>query len=398
MNYTEGGVCAPRGFRAAGVYCGVKKSAVALDDQANGVTTHKKDLALICSEIPCSAAGIFTKNQVKAAPVLLDMEQLKSGRAQAIAANSKNANACAPEGMENARRMAAAAAAALGIAQELVLVSSTGVIGQRLNVEAIEMGLPQAAAELAATESSRREFLASVAHELRTPLAILQGQLENMLSGVEKPEPEKLFSMQEEVMRLTRLVAELRDLSLAQVNQLELHRQPVQVNELLERAAAMIQPLLEEKRLTIEKDLAPDVPVLQLDPDRLNQVVYNLLNNAIRYTKTGTLITVGTALEGGSVVITIADQGPGIAQADLPHIFEQFYRSDKARARASGSSGIGLALAKSFVENQGGTLSAENRSEGGAKFVIRFPLSVPQASDSPCCAIRKLILPSEKLP
>ena len=151
MNYIEGGVCAPRGFRAAGVYCGVKKSAVALDDQANGVTTHKKDLALICSEIPCSAAGIFTKNQVKAAPVLLDMEQLKSGRAQAIAANSKNANACAPEGMENARRMAAAAAAALGIAQELVLVSSTGVIGQRLNVEAIEKGLPQAAAELAAT-------------------------------------------------------------------------------------------------------------------------------------------------------------------------------------------------------------------------------------------------------
>ena len=236
-------------------------------------------------------------------------------------------------------------------------------------------------AELAATESNRREFLASVAHELRTPLAILQGQLESMLEGVEKPEPEKLFSMQEEVMRLTRLVAELRDLSLAQVNQLELHRQPVRINELLERAADMIQPLLEEKRLTIEKALAPDVPVLQLDPDRLNQVVYNLLNNAIRYTKTGTLITVGTALEGGSVVITIADQGPGIAQADLPHIFEQFYRSDKARARASGGSGIGLALAKSFVENQGGTLTAKNRRSGGAEFVIRFPLSVPQASD-----------------
>ncbi len=227
--------------------------------------------------------------------------------------------------------------------------------------------------ELAATENNRREFLANVAHELRTPLAILQGQLENMLSGVEQPDPEKLFSMQEEVMRLTRMVAELRDLSLAQVNQLELHRQPVQVNELLSRAADMIQPLLEEKQLTIQKNLAKDVPILQLDPDRLNQVIYNLLNNAIRYTKEGTAITLQSAVKGDQVVITVADQGPGISPEDLPHIFEQFYRSDKARARASGGSGIGLALAKSFVENQGGTLTAENRPEGGAAFVITFP-------------------------
>lgn len=227
-------------------------------------------------------------------------------------------------------------------------------------------------AELASSEHNRREFLASVAHELRTPLAILQGQLEMMLSGVESPKPEKLFSMQEEVMRLTRLVAELRDLSLAQVNQLELHRQPVQVNELLSRAAEMIQPLLEEKQLAIEKNLAEDLPVLQLDPDRLNQVIYNLLHNAIRYTKAGTVISIQSAVQSGRVVIAIMDQGAGISEQDLPHIFEQFYRSDKARQQATGGSGIGLALAKSFVENQGGTLTAENRPEGGAKFVISF--------------------------
>ena len=141
MKYVEGGVCAAKGFKAAGVWCGVKANS----------SPDKKDLALIYSEVPCAAAGIFTKNRVKAAPVLLDMEKLTGGRAQAVAANSKNANACAPEGMENAKRMAAAAAAALGIGEELVVVSSTGVIGQRLNIEAIEKGLPAAAAALSAS-------------------------------------------------------------------------------------------------------------------------------------------------------------------------------------------------------------------------------------------------------
>lgn len=258
-----------------------------------------------------------------------------------------------------------------GNLKQVVPVETRDEVGQLTEV------FNEMSAELAATERNRREFLASVAHELRTPLAILQGQLESMLEGVEKPEPAKLFSMQEEVMRLTRMVAELRDLSLAQVNQLELHRKTVQVNELLSRAAAMIQPLLEEKQLTIEKNLDQKLPLLQLDPDRLNQVIYNLLNNAIRYTKAGTVITMESAVKAGQVVITVADQGSGIAPEDLPHIFEQFYRSDKARARDSGGSGIGLALAKSFVENQGGTLTAENRPEGGAKFVIHFPLSVP---------------------
>ena len=255
-----------------------------------------------------------------------------------------------------------------GCLKQQVPVETEDEVGQLTQV------FNEMSAELAATESNRREFLANVAHELRTPLAILQGQLENMLSGVEQPAPEKLFSMQEEVMRLTRLVAELRDLSLAQVNQLELHKKPVQVNDYLSRAADMINPLLEEKCLTIKKDLDAAVPELQLDPDRLNQVIYNLLNNAIRYTKEGTVITLTSRLEAGQVTITIADQGPGIPPQDLPHIFEQFYRGDKARQR-SGGSGIGLALARSFVENQGGTLTAENRPEGGAVFLIKFPLT-----------------------
>lgn len=230
----------------------------------------------------------------------------------------------------------------------------------------------QMSAELAANESNRQEFLANIAHELKTPLAVLQGHLESMLDGVEEPEPEKLFSMQEEVMRLTRLVGDLRDLSLAQVHQLELHLQPVDLGEKAERAAELLEPLLEEKRLHFVKNMAPSLPVRQLDPDRVNQILYNLITNAIRYTHPGTAILLQTEPVGKRVRLTIADEGPGIAPEDLDHIFEQFYRGDKSRNRASGGSGIGLSLAKSFVEAQGGTITARNRKEGGAEFVVEL--------------------------
>lgn len=230
----------------------------------------------------------------------------------------------------------------------------------------------QMSAELAANESNRQEFLANIAHELKTPLAVLQGHLESMLDGVEEPEPEKLFSMQEEVMRLTRLVGDLRDLSLAQVHQLELHFQPVDLGEKAERAAELLEPLLEEKRLHFVKNMAPSLPVRQLDPDRVNQILYNLITNAIRYTHPGTAILLQTEPAGKRVRLIIADEGPGIAPEDRDHIFEQFYRGDKSRNRASGGSGIGLSLAKSFVEAQGGTITARNRKEGGAEFVVEL--------------------------
>ncbi|WP_337603488.1 sensor histidine kinase [Acidaminococcus timonensis] len=231
----------------------------------------------------------------------------------------------------------------------------------------------QMSAELVVNENNRQELLANIAHELKTPLAILQGHLESMLDGVEQPEPDKLFSMQEEVMRLTRLVEDLRDLSLAQVHQLELHLQPVDLGEKTERAAEMLEPLLEEKNLHFVKELAPDLPLRQLDPDRLNQILYNLITNAIRYTTPGTAILLKTEAAGENVRLLIADEGPGIAPEDLPHVFEQFYRGDKSRNRVLGGSGIGLSLAKSFVEAQGGSIRAENRKNGGAAFIVEFP-------------------------
>lgn len=253
-----------------------------------------------------------------------------------------------------------------GDLKQEVAVTGQDEVGQLAEV------FNQMSAELAANESNRQELLANIAHELKTPLAVLQGHLESMLDGVEEPGPEKLFSMQEEVMRLTRLVGDLRDLSLAQVHRLELHLQPVDLDEKVERAADMLEPLLEEKKLRFVKELATGLPARQLDPDRLNQVLYNLITNAIRYTTPGTAILLKTEPAGERVRLIIADEGPGIAPEDLPHVFEQFYRGDKSRNRASGGSGIGLSLAKSFVEAQGGTITARNRKEGGAEFVVEL--------------------------
>ena len=137
LNFIGGGVCAAQGFRAAGVHAGVKTHA-----------EWKKDVALIVSDVDCAAAAVFTKNAVKAAPIHVDRKHLADGRARAVIANSGNANACAPQGEENAERMCAAAAQALGCKPEDVLVSSTGVIGQRINVEAVEAAIPALCAAL----------------------------------------------------------------------------------------------------------------------------------------------------------------------------------------------------------------------------------------------------------
>lgn len=140
MKFIEGGVCAAQGFRAAGIHVGVKTHA-----------SWKKDVALIVSDVDCAASAVFTKNVVKAAPIHVDKAHLANGRARAIIANSGNANACAPQGEENAEKMCAAAAKAIGCAPEDVLVSSTGVIGQTLNVAVIEQGVPELYAALEAT-------------------------------------------------------------------------------------------------------------------------------------------------------------------------------------------------------------------------------------------------------
>ncbi len=228
----------------------------------------------------------------------------------------------------------------------------------------------QMAEDLSRNEKSRREFFAGIAHELRTPLAILQGNLENISSGVTPPEPEIIFSMQEEVMRLSRLVTDLRDLSLAEIRELKLHREPTDLGQLALQLGQFMQPLFDEAGQKLLLEIADNLPRISVDQDRMRQVIGNLLANASRYSGPGSTVQLKIHQEGPSLRITIQDNGPGIPEEDMPHIFEQFYRGEKSRSRKNGGSGIGLALARRYVEIHGGTIKAENLPGGGVRFVI----------------------------
>ena len=253
-----------------------------------------------------------------------------------------------------------------------VRVQSKDEVGELANI------FNQMSAGLAQNERLRRELLANIAHELRTPLTILNGNLESMLDGVIKPDPTRLFSMQEEVLRLTRLVTDLRDLSLAEVRQLELHKKAVTINPLIERAADMLLPLLEEKELLFSYELADNLPMIKLDEDRILQVLYNIIVNAVRYTDAGTKIVLHSEFllsETGKneLKVQIRDFGPGILPEDMPYIFDHFYRGEKSRNRQSGGSGIGLALAKQLVKSHGGEIMAENMEPRGMQITIFLP-------------------------
>lgn len=207
----------------------------------------------------------------------------------------------------------------------------TGNYGQTVSVErhdevgVLTESFNKMSEELARNDKMRRQLFANIAHELRTPLAILQGNLEGMIDDIIPTDKKILLSMADETVRMGRLIQDLRDLSLAEIDELTLHKEPADINTMLERAVSMLQPLCEEKSLTVRQNLSRDLPSLVIDVDRINQVIYNLLNNAIRYIDKGCTITVSTmkvAVEGKTYAqVQVADTGKGIAPEDLNHIF-----------------------------------------------------------------------------
>lgn len=231
---------------------------------------------------------------------------------------------------------------------------------------------------LAANATLRRQLLANIAHELRTPLAVIQGNLEGMIDGVIAPDKAQLRSLHEEAVRLNRLIKDLRDLSLAEVRQLALEKRPTDMNQLAARTVLMLKPLAEAKEIHIECALAAGLPDVVVDPDRMNQVLYNILVNAIRYSPAQGAIRVYTArvVEQAEpwLKVSIADQGEGIAPEDLPYVFDHFYRGDKSRDRKSGGSGLGLAIVKQLVEIHGGRVTVDSRVNEGSVFHVWLPL------------------------
>jgi len=236
------------------------------------------------------------------------------------------------------------------------------------------------AQSISENEHLRQSLVADVAHELRTPLSILRGNFELILSGVIEPTEETIASLHDEVLRMSYLVKDLQELSLAEAGQLRLDLAEVNLIELLTNIMSKLSLEAVDENITMNHDFSSEKLMLTLDIHRIGQVFFNLMGNAIRYTPPNGEITVSAAQINSYAQITISDTGPGIPQDDLPYIFERFYRGDKARVRSDSGAGLGLAIAKGFIEAHGGSISANNISKGGSTFTVLLPL--PAVKDS----------------
>lgn len=220
----------------------------------------------------------------------------------------------------------------------------------------------------------RRNMVTDVAHELRTPLSNIRGYLEALREGVMKPDPALIDSLYEEAMLLSHLVDDLQELALAEAGQLRLVRQPLALAEVVERVVNAMQPQATEKELSVRVDLPADLPPVDADPERIGQVLRNLLTNAMTYTPAGGQITIVAQTVGSEVEVSVRDTGRGIAPEHLPYIFERFYRADKSRARTTGGAGLGLAIVKQLVQAHGGRVWVESEVGEGTKFTFALPI------------------------
>ncbi len=220
----------------------------------------------------------------------------------------------------------------------------------------------------------RQQMTADIAHELRTPLAVVSGYMEGLTNGTFKPTAERFAAIQDEVVLLRRLVEDLRTLSIADAGELKLMKQAIQPRDLLESATRAFATLAESQQVTLRIQAADDLPELKVDRERMTQVLSNLIANALRYSTAGGEVTLRAARAPNGIQLSVQDTGMGIAPEHLPIIFERFYRVDSARSGESSASGLGLAIAKSIVEAHNGTIAAESIVGSGTTVTIMLPV------------------------
>jgi two-component system, OmpR family, sensor histidine kinase BaeS len=229
------------------------------------------------------------------------------------------------------------------------------------------------AGSLEATEHRRLQLVGDVAHELRTPLATLDGYLEGLEDGVVEPKDETWRLLRSETARLTRLVDELAELWRAEAHQLSLKIERVDLAQVCREVAERFGPLADERRIKLVLDLAAPAPA-RADCDRTSQIVANYLSNAIRYAPAGSSVTISALLDGPKALVTVADEGQGLTQDQLEIIFERFYRVDPSRSRALGGAGIGLAIVRALADAMSGQAWAESDGPGhGSRFFVELP-------------------------
>jgi signal transduction histidine kinase len=233
-------------------------------------------------------------------------------------------------------------------------------------------------AELENLERSRRDLVANVSHELKTPIAAIRAHLENLLDGVEAPDPATLQVMLAQTERLSRLIDQLLELSRLESGELPLLREEVPLAPLVSQVLSEIEVARSDRGVDVTSHVPDDLPSVEADRERVHQVLFNLLDNAVRFTPSGGSVTVSAERHDGSVEVRVADTGVGIPAEHLPRLFERFYRADPSRSREDGGTGIGLAIARSVVEAHGGHINAESEPGVGSVFTFDLPV-VPAA-------------------
>jgi len=256
-----------------------------------------------------------------------------------------------------------------------------GDLSQRVQVRgedevaALAQAFNTMATDLEHDEQLRRNLIADVAHELRTPLSNIQGYLEAIRDGMMKPDATTIGSIHEEAAMLSRLVNELQELSLAEAGELKLVYQEEDIGKLVKQAVTPWQPQVETKEISLSLNLPDNLPLVNIDWQRVNQVLHNLLENAVNHTGKGGIITVAAAKQGNWLEVSVSDTGEGIPAGDLSNIFERFYRVDRSRARATGGSGLGLTIARRLVEAHGGKITVQSELGKGSRFSFTLPIA-----------------------
>jgi two-component system phosphate regulon sensor histidine kinase PhoR len=230
--------------------------------------------------------------------------------------------------------------------------------------------------EMRNLQTMRRELIGNISHDLRTPIAGIKAMVETLQDGAlndKSAAVDFLARIDGEVDRLTQMVTELTELSHIETGKAELRRVLTNINLLIEEVAARMGPLAAGRPVTITTDLSPNPPMIKVDRDRIRQTLINLVHNAIKFNNPGGKIVISTKFDTEFVTVDVADTGVGISKEDLPHVFERFYKADKARSR--GGSGLGLAIAKHTIQAHGGNISAKSEEGKGSTLTFTLPMN-----------------------
>jgi len=279
------------------------------------------------------------------------------------------------------RLAGAARRIAMGELEQRVPVAGTAEVAD------VARAFNEMAAGLQQAEHLRRNMVADIAHELRTPLTVIQGNLRAILDDVYPLDKGEIATIYDETVMLSRLVGDLRELAQAEAGQLTLDIQPTVVAPFVAGVVALFAEPAAAQGIALAVEVSDDLPLMLADPDRVRQVLHNLLANALRYTPAGGRVTLRVSVDRSNprtiaraqLMFEVIDGGSGIADADLPYVFERFWRADRTRSREHGGSGLGLAIARQLAEAQGGQIGVESVVGQGSRFWLTLPVAPANA-------------------